>query len=360
MTIEKILTQQCQEGKLRVDCFVLNNAKALAAVGIIEKTQQKLARPEAVYVIEDQVVPANDPAVSEGQQKMLAFAKRQGTEYAYGQAMASHYLADGVVKAGDVVVSADEDIFMVGAVGALGICLCPAKLAQALVTGNAEIAKPKAYRVKLAQKLPEGVDVRDAAKVLVEAIKPYVKPETVIEFSGTNDNLSCTEKMVLCGWCQKLGVMSALFVEDNAAADYVLELGKVVSLGAPQEEKEVTVVYIGGAYGGTLEAVKTVAEAVKGKQVSYKVRLNIAPATATVYAAAASAGYFTDVLEAGGMVLNQCALPPVQSRVGVGEVMVSNDIHDEQDYAGKDGIIYLTSTQTAVQAALTGKIGGEQ
>ena len=92
-----------------------------------------------VLVIEDQIVPANSPEVSEAQQQMWSFARENGTEYVYGQAMASHYLVDNVLQGQELVLSADKDIMMIGAVGALGIYVEPEELAEYLISGNIEL-----------------------------------------------------------------------------------------------------------------------------------------------------------------------------------------------------------------------------
>lgn len=339
---------------MKVDYFALNNAEAQRAVEAIVAENQQLAAPEKVFVIEDQVVPANSPEVSEAQQKMAAFARNYGTEYCYGQAFASHYLADAVLQGGEVVVSADKDILMVGAVGALGIALSAAGLAEALTKGELELADVQTYGIKIVGKLAEQADIGDAARKLVGELQ-VLPSNAIIEFY-TEVALSLSEKMILCGYCQKLGALSARFVEKLDKADYVLDLGEAKSASL---NMTVNAVFIGGAYGGTLEAIKKTAELVAGKEMADKVRLSVAPASAKIYIEAANAGYIETIINAGGLVLNQCALPPVQARIGAGEVMLSNDIHAEQDYAGEGGIIYVTSTEMAVKAALAGRIGGE-
>ena len=339
---------------MKINYFVLNNEEAQKAAEIIVANEQQLALPAQVFVIEDHIVPANAPEVSEAQQQMAAFARRYETEYIYGQAFASHYLVDNVLKGDEIVVSADKDILMVGAVGAMGVALPAEELAEALIKGELEIADIQTYSIKIIGKLSEQTDIRAAACKLVQALQA-VPCNTVIEFLAATP-LSLSEKMILCGYCQKLGAVSAKFVAEQKQADYVLDLSEV---RAESLATVVNAVFIGGAYGGTLEAIKTTAELVAGQEIADKVRLSIAPASARIYLEAADAGYLEAIVDAGGLVLNQCALPPVQARIAAGEVMLSNDIHDEQDYAGEGGKIYLASTETAVKAALTGRIGGE-
>lgn len=339
---------------MKVDYFVLNNTEAQRAVKAIVAENQQLAAPEKVFVIEDQVVPANSPEVSEAQQKMAVFARTYGTEYCYGQAFASQYLVDEVLKGGEAVASADKDIIMVGAVGATGLVLSADKLKEALVKGSVDLEAEHAFGIKIIGQLKAEVDIRTAARQLIKDLQTVPK-NTIIEFYA-EAALTLSEKMILCGYCQKLGALSARFVAEQAKVDYVLDLSEV---NVDSINTTVNAVFVGGAYGGSLEAIKKTAELVANKEIADKVRLSVAPASAKIYIEAANAGYLETIVNAGGLVLNQCALPPVQARIGAGEVMLSNDIHDEQDYAGEGGKIYLSSTQAAVKSALAGRIGGE-
>ena len=117
-------------------------------------------------------------------------------------------------------------------------------------------------------------------------------------------------------------------------------------------------VFIGGTTGGTLKELAQAASMLKGRKIAYGLRLIVAPADADTYIKAATAGYLTDVLEVGGLVINHCGSPEVQGRIGKTEVMVSNDLENKPGYAGfETSKTYLTSTKAAVEAALLGTLG---
>lgn len=87
-------------------------------------------------------------------------------------------------------------------------------------------------------------------------------------------------------------------------------------------------------------------------------RLAVAPATSEIYKQMADAGYIQDILNAGGMVLNQCADADIQCRIGAQETMVSNDWKNAKGYAGYESSkVIIASTKSAAEAALTGTIG---
>mgnify|MGYP000627021950 FL=1 len=115
---------------------------------------------------------------------------------------------------------------------------------------------------------------------------------------------------------------------------------------------DVKSVFIGGTTGGNLKDLETVSSMLKGRKIAYGLRLVVAPSDADTYIKAATAGYITDILEAGGIVINHCGNPEVQGRIGKTEVMVSNDLENKPGYAGFDtSKTYLTSTKAAVEAA---------
>lgn len=346
---------------IKVNYAVLNNSISLQATELLTAANTKPWDASRVYVIQDQVIPPNSPEISEEQHRLADFAKKYGTPYFYGSVMGCHYLTTEIVAAGDVVVANDPDIFMVGAKGALGIVLGAEEMADALAKGNLELPDYKSFTIELRGSLSKELDMRAVGITLAEIFQPQVNNKTILQFIDcTASGLKLEEKMLLCGWCQRMGSVSVRFI-DKGTCDIGIDLADIekgyVLPAASTFGKEVVAVYIGGSHGGFLEDVRLTAEMVAGKQLPRNMRLSIAPASSEVYYTAATAGYLTTIMEAGGIILNQCARPPEQARIGAGEILVSNDVHDEPDYAGKDGQVVLTDTRTAVEIALNGYLG---
>lgn len=346
---------------LEVDYILLNNPASLEAIEIFQASGVALSHPERIIVLQDQIIPPNSPEVSAAQRRLAEFANSYGCSYLYGMAMAGPYLTQELVLPGKVVVGCDRDLIMVGAKGALGILLSPQELAEVLATGEVELGETEELEICLMGGLQQGLDMRDAAMTLVKYLKTKVNAQTVITFADNSDGLSLEDKMLLCGWCQRLGIRAALFQDrvnslENSISFNLSNVRRCV-WGAEVDSREVASVFLGGSHGGYLKDIKLAAELLDGKKIARKVRLSVAPASAEIYYLAATAGYLTKIMQAGGLVLNQCAIPPVQARIGAGELLVSNDIHDELNYAGQGGNILLTDTTTAVELALKGYIG---
>ena len=350
--------------------YILSGQKAVETVRLLKKSGKPVAHPEKVRVVVDHAVPPNSPEVSLAQRELMDFAKTYQIPFYYGRGMAFSLLKDEWEKE-SLVLSTDPDVAMVGGLGVIGLCLSPEDMAQALTAETWKAKERKIFWVKVMGALPDGADVRDAARAFISQWKGKLPKDSILAFSDENTGLSEEDWMVFCGAMQKVSVpMAAKSSYDwKGPYDAVLNLGKVMpslDVGAGHvvdtlPAQSVQAVFIGGAYGGFLSDIKKTADALEGKRVAPKVRLSVAPHTAEVYSEAARKGYLTTIMEAGGLVLNQCATPHEQAMIGKTELMISNDNHNEEGYAGDvGGRIYLSSTETAIHAALTGRIGKEE
>lgn len=339
--------------------YVLNHP---FADGVLEMAGVVKA-PEKVLVRIDHKVPPNAPEESLLQRQLMEQAKRQGLSFAYGRGMAAHEAASRV-QAGDVVLACDPDVLMVGAKGAQGLCVSRKEMAKALASDAWIARESRPLRISFVGEMASDVDARDVGRMLISCLAGRVTADSVLVFCG--GDFSLEERMILCGMMQKLGVRSALFRAFSGAGERVIDLAEVrPSLLRPDGRVTegrlscgVQAVFVGGAYGGFLKDMEILAKALRGKRIARGVRLSVAPASAEVYEEAASLGYLAAIMEAGGLVLSQCATPDYEARIGEAERMISNDIHNEAGYAG--GAVFLSSTRVQAEAALTGMMDGSE
>lgn len=337
--------------------YVLNHP---FADGVLEMAGVVKA-PEKVLVRIDHKVPPNAPEESLQQRQLMEEAKRQGLSFAYGRGMAAHEAAS-LAQAGDVVLACDPDVLMVGAKGALGLCVSQEEMAKALASDAWIARESRLLRISFVGEMASDVDARDVGRMLISRLAGRVTADSVLVFCG--GDFSIEERMILCGMMQKLGVRSALFRAFSGAGECEIALAEVrPSLLRPDGRvtegrlsSGVQAVFVGGAYGGFLKDMEILAKALRGKRIARGVRLSAAPASAEVYEEAASLGYLAAIMEAGGLVLSQCATPDYEARIGEAERMISNDIHNEAGYAG--GEVFLSSTRAAAEAALSGMPDG--
>ena len=355
----------------KVDLCVIQDNE-LAQVFL--KTEKKPAVKTVVVI--DQIVPPNSPKVSALHKALREKAEKENIPCYYGKGMCGKLLADGLLKAGERAVTCDKAAGAAGAIGAQVTCADPTQLKQVLETGELLLEEPEngtlKETVKLTGKLPEGLSAKDLALNLVKELGTEKLTGKLLSLTGDSlDDMELSEKMVLCGVLEKAGA-TAVTVEKEAEekTDVVFDVAQTKELTAlPGGYKEfaaleelpvtdVKSVFIGGTTGGNLKDLETVSSMLKGRKIAYGLRLVVAPSDADTYIKAATAGYITDILEAGGIVINHCGNPEVQGRIGKTEVMVSNDLENKPGYAGFDtSKTYLTSTKAAVEAALLGTLG---
>lgn len=368
---EQIQSKTGTEVSLNVDVCVLNDNLSIETVKRLREEQCFDAEKTAIVI--DQIVPPNSPESSAVQRELMKLSNEKKIPLYYGRMMTSQFL-DQKVKDGDVVVAKNETVVTAGIQGALGICVTEEQLEEAFQTGTITVKVPKKIFIALNGDKENGS--------LKQAVLKLAKNVDVSEWSGkliVVDRIQVSEyseedQLSFFTLLGKYGCFSVT-AENIKAADtkdhvFTLETGVENPVAAfangftdircleDVEPKTVNVVFIGGSTGGTFEAIEMTAKMIRGKKLAYGIRLSVAPATAEIYASISEAGYIADIMEAGGLVLNQCADPEIQCRVGSNEVMVSNDWKNGVGYAGYDSSeVILTDTKTAVEAALSGVIG---
>ena len=342
-------------------------------------------------VVIDQIVPPNSPKVSALHKALREKAEKEGLDFYYGKGMCAELLANGLLKADESAVVCDKAAGAAGAIGAKVFLADAVQLKQVLETGelsqerSAEDSESKKNVVKTTGNLPEGLSAKDLALSLVKELgAEAISGKELVLTGDTLKSLDLSDKMTICGLLGKAGAVTvtvenvktgepAAFntnTADSEISTYIFDAAKTREVTAlpggcteikPLSELsavKIKSVFIGGTTGGTLKELAQAASMLKGRKIAYGLRLIVAPADADTYIKAATAGYLTDVLEAGGLVINHCGSPEVQGRIGKTEVMVSNDLENKPGYAGfETSKTYLTSTKAAVEAALLGTLG---
>lgn len=352
----------------KVDLCVIQDC-ALAEVFL--KREEKPAVPTVVVI--DQVLPPNSPEVSKLHKELREKAMKENIPFYYGKGMCGLLLVSGLLKPGQTAVVCDKAAASAGALGADVFCVDEAGLEAVLATGELPLETEETV-ISLKGSLKEGVSAKDLALYLVKKTGTVQIKNKLLKLkedpAGTLDQ---EQKMTVCGLLVQAGAASAAFEDSKTEATWSVDLSEAEELAALPSSyevieplgniapEEVKSVFIGGTTGGRLSDLEIAAFALKGRTIAYGRRLVVAPADAETYVKAADAGYITDIMEAGGLVINHCGSARVMGRIGKQEVMVSNDLENAPAYAGFDtSRVYITSTKTAIEAALSGVIGRKE
>ena len=119
---------------------------------------------------------------------------------------------------------------------------------------------------------------------------------------------------------------------------------------------------VGGSTGGRLDDLRVAARILKGRRIHPDVRLQIVPASRTVYKAALQEGLIEVLHDAGAVIFPPSAGSNQAVNMGAmseEEVMISNQA---RNFPGRNGHPkarhYLGSARTVSISALKGKISG--
>ena len=219
-----------------------------------------------------------------------------------------------------------------------------------------------------------------------------------LEFCGpTIDNMNMSGRFTLANMTVEAGAKAGLFSSDDLTRRYLESRGRGdlfrsfqpdpdaeyeqtieidvtaleptvsmphavdnVALAKDLKGEKIEQVFIGTCTNGRLEDMAIAAKMLKGRKRHSATRLIIAPASREVLMAAMNAGYITDFLEAGAMVLPPGCGPCVgihQGVLGDGERCLSTA---NRNFRGRMGnprsFIYLGSPATAAATAIAGEI----
>ncbi len=119
-------------------------------------------------------------------------------------------------------------------------------------------------------------------------------------------------------------------------------------------------IVIGSCTNGRLDDLAVAAGILKGRRVAKGVRMLIFPASWRIYMQAMRAGYLSDLVEAGAVVMNPgcgCCLGVHQGALGDKEVALSTTNRNFKGRMGNPNAdVYLCSPAVAAASAITGVI----
>lgn len=343
-----------------------------------------------VVVVIDQVVPPNSQEVSRLHKELYEKAEKGNIPYYYGKGMCGALLAEQISKKGQTVVVCDKAATAAGAEGIRVFPAGEAELETVLETGYLpEMEDSAASKLMLSLTGSLGqISAKDQALwILREAGTEKIKGKIVEIQNRLDQPMKKEDRGNLCASLVYAGAKTAYFTDGIDSTADVTEgrnesSAKTIDILCKPDQEQLAVlpgsydtiaslneipvtkiksIFLGGTVGGSLEELRTASHLLKGRKIAYGIRLTAAPVDAETYIQAATLGYITDIMEAGGMVINHCGSPVVQARIGKDEVMVSNDLENADGYAGLESSrTFITSTKAAVEAALMGTFGWKE
>jgi 3-isopropylmalate/(R)-2-methylmalate dehydratase large subunit len=155
----------------------------------------------------------------------------------------------------------------------------------------------------------------------------------------------------------KIVEIDATKLEPQIACPHTVDNVKPVS---EVEGTPIQQVVIGSCTNGRLDDIAAAAGILRGKKVAKGVRMLVFPASSKIYSQAVEAGYVTDLMKAGAVVMNSGCGPCLgihQGALGDGETALATT---NRNFKGRMGNptsdVYLSSPIVAAVSAIKGVI----
>ena len=300
-------------------------------------------------------------------------------------------------KPGATLIGSDSHTCAAGALGMLAIGVGGLEIAMSMVGEPLYISSPEIMGVKLTGTLPPWVSAKD---VILEMLRRHgVKGGVgkIIEYYGEGlKDLTAMDRHVIANMGAELGATATVFPADDAVRDFLessdrgedftrieadegaqydlhdaIDLSQLEPLIAapsspgnvrPVREaagEDVFQVVIGSSANPGLRDFAVVAETLEGRRIHEQISLDVNPTSREILADLIAGGWLTSLVGSGARIHQSGCM----GCIGMGQAPAvgRNSLRTmPRNFPGRSGTdedaVWLCSPETAVAAALTGKI----
>lgn len=300
-------------------------------------------------------------------------------------------------KPGKTLIGSDSHTPTCGGIGMLAFGAGGLDVAVSMSGGEYRIIYPKMFKVNLKGKLKPFVSAKDIALEILRILTVKGGVGAIIEWGGEGiKNLSVPERATITNMGAELGATTSIFPSDRKTLEFLkaqgreedylplssdegAEYDRIIDIDLDTLEPliacphspdnvikvkdagdiAVSQVCIGSCTNSSLFDMLKVAALLKGKHIKKGVSLSVSPGSKQVLSMLCECGALNDILSSGARLL-ECACGPC---IGMGFAPPSDGVSlrtFNRNFEGRSGTksakVYLCSPETAVAAALTGKI----
>ncbi len=356
---------------------------------------------DRVWITEDHFVPAVDKISAQNIVMLESMSSRFGIKkhfkYGMGQYGICHTLSheEALVLPGEVYVGGDSHTNTTGALGCFATGLGHTDIAYVLMYGSIWFRVPETLLFRLEGNIPEYIMAKDIILKIIGDNGTDVANYKAMQFTGSAvSSMSMDERFTLTNMTTEAGAKNGIIEPDERTIAYVRErtdaefnavrsdtdaeyedvftyeidrLEPVVakpyspaniSYARELGSIEVDKAYIGSCTGAKYTDLLEAARILKGKRA--KVRLEVLPATQSIYIRAMKDGILSILLEAGAVIGPPTCGACCGAHMGVlakDEVCVSTT---NRNFPGRMGHVesktYLASPKVVAASAVTGRI----
>lgn len=302
-----------------------------------------------------------------------------------------------LTRPGLTLLGSDSHTPTAGAVGMLAIGAGGLDVAVAMTGGAFFLIFPKIVKINLNGKLRPWVTAKDVILELLKKLTTKGNVGSVIEYGGSGiASLSVPERATITNMGAELGVTTSLFPSDEITRDFFqsqdredqwteqlpdldavynqiidFDMGTIEpNIALPHspdnvrkireiEGIEVNQVLIGSCTNSSFKDLMTTAAILKGQKIHPAVNFGVAAGSRQVLRMITDNGALTDIIDSGARILESacgfCVGYGQSPHSGAVSIRTNNRNFEERS-GTKDAQVYLVSPESAVAAALAGKI----
>jgi len=300
-------------------------------------------------------------------------------------------------KPGKTLLGSDSHTPTCGGMGMIAIGAGGLDVAVAMGGGAFYLIAPEVIKINLSGKLRRWVTAKDVILTVLSILSTKGNVNKVIEYGGEGVlSLSVPERSTITNMGAETGVTTSIFPSDEVtrgflraegreadwkelSADDGAEYARVIDIDlsslvpmvalphspgnvVPVKDvagKKVDQVAIGSCTNSSLKDLTIVGKILEGKKIHKNTSLAIAPGSRQVFSMIAKSGMLTAMVDAGARIAESAcgfcignSLAPQSGGISVR----TNNRNFEGRCGTKDAEVYLVSPETAVLAALEGKL----
>jgi aconitate hydratase len=329
---------------------------------------------------------------------LKSVAQRYGVIYSRpGNGICHQLHIERFGKPGKTLLGSDSHTPTGGGLGMIAIGAGGIDVAVAMGGGPFNLTSPRVILVRLTGKLRPGVSAKDVALHVLQLFGTKGNVDAMIEYGGPGvATLDVPSRATITNMGAELGVTTSIFPSDavtraflaaqDRAGDWVelqadpdaaydrvvaVDLGAVEPMAACPHSpgnvatitslagRTVNQVLIGSCTNSSYRDLKTVALMLRGRKIHPDVEVGVAPGSRQVVLMLAQEGLLGDLVGAGVRILENACGFCIGNHMSPGTGAVSLRTSN-RNFEGRSGTqsagVYLVSPETAVAAALTGKI----
>jgi 3-isopropylmalate/(R)-2-methylmalate dehydratase large subunit len=353
------------------------------------------------FVFDHNFSPATEEA-ARTLHKVRRFAAEHGIRNLFdgGNGSLHHVIIEnGLWAPGQIIIGCDSHTPIYGALGVFATGVGNNSMAAlGFQHGRAWFRVPSTIKVLLHGVARDGVSARDVAQYAVGFLGEDSAIYQAIEYAGAYvEGLSIEDRMLFPLMSIDLGAKASYVNPDEKTVEYARAMSKfkdfemmrndpdavyerVIDIDVSKLQPQVAcpptvgnvkpvddvagvhidIAEIGGSTGGRLDDLRVAAQILKGRRVHAGVRLQVVPASRTIYKTALQEGLIEALHDAGAVIFPPSAGSNQAVNMGAmseEEVMISNQA---RNFPGRNGHPkarhYLASARTVARSALAGEI----